>query len=80
MGMVLVTIHKKSLLVFSAIHFGFLHTGQKIVMWTMHAEGHLCVPTSICNNAVQFGVSLFTQHYAVFPAGNSLAFNERLGI
>lgn len=23
---------KKSLLVFSAVHFGFLHTGQKIVM------------------------------------------------
>lgn len=32
MGMLLVTIQKKSLLVFSAIHFGFLHTGQKIVM------------------------------------------------
>lgn len=71
---------QKSLLVFRDIHFGFLHTGQKIVMHTMHGEGHLFLPTIICNNSVQFGVSLFTQRYAVFPTGNSLAFNERLGI
>lgn len=72
MGMVLVTIKKKkSLLVVSTIHFGFLHTGQKIAMQTMRAKGHLFVAMIICNNAVQFGVSLFTQHYAVFPVRNS---------
>lgn len=45
------------MLVFSAIYFGFLQTGQKMVMHTVCAEGHLYPQASVvmlCNLEFQF--------------------------